>query len=483
MSGKWMRICLVLVGAGILLAGAAAIAGPDGVPAYPLKKLSTKGFGVFKGVFDWVPVSKTSAVAFAGNQVANTDNYSLVSFKMSNTGAVSSPQTIATGKGYLCEAACVWIEGGASGSEAGTPFGYVFALFEVNTTKPRSETASVWMAKFDSQGKVVGSWKEILKVKTPADRYINGEYIYAFGGENSVAVIPSLSYDVEGGQGKSLVYFIEIDSQQGALIGTPVLLPLPQNGDYVEAQGYAPAWNGLSWLVPVSAILYKSPGEEENIFGKKAFIYTVGADAAHKAVAHGIASDMTTGWSLYSDMWLTPYPNSASDHLLFLKKQKEIPEAQRKQDVFTYSFSLNKIDATGTLMKSQKLTVPALTHKLAYDPDAKIEYPDDYWTPLAAKDGMLFISRAHTISDWKKSGSGRRDGGTSRYEQQYCFYSINALTGAVALKAQSFTFENEAMVLQPVIRAFPPGSLSVVNSIWFYSGDYPRWSYFSKFAY
>ena len=483
MNVKRMRIALIFAGAGILLAGAAAIAGLDGVPAYPLKKLSTKGFGVFKGVFDWVPVSKTSAVAFAGNQVKGTENHSLVSFKMSNTGAVSSSQTIATGKGRPRAVACVWFESGAAGVDAGTPFGYVFVLYEVYISNPESETASVWMAKFDSQGKVVGSWKEILKVKTPADRYINGEYIYAFGGENSVAVIPSLSYDVEGGQGKSLVYFIEIDSQQGALIGTPVLLPLPQNGDYVEAQGYAPAWNGLSWLVPVSAILYKSPGEEENIFGKKAFIYTVGADAAHKAVAHGIASDMTTGWSFYSDMWLTPYPNSASDHLLFLKKQKEIPEAQRKQDMFAYSFSLNKIDATGTLLKSQKIAVPALTHKLVYDPDAKTKYPDDYWTPPAAKDGTLFISRAHTINDWKKSGSGRRDGGTSRYEQQYCFYSINPLTGAVALKAQSFTLENDAMVLPPKIKAFSSSLLAVVNTIWFNSGDYPRWSYFSKFAY
>ncbi|MCJ7586465.1 MAG: hypothetical protein MUQ00_00970 [Candidatus Aminicenantes bacterium] len=47
MNVKWVRIGLFRVGAGILLAGAAAIAGPDGVPAYPLKKLSTKGFGVF----------------------------------------------------------------------------------------------------------------------------------------------------------------------------------------------------------------------------------------------------------------------------------------------------------------------------------------------------------------------------------------------------------------------------------------------------
>jgi len=483
MSGRWKGIGLLLVCAGILLAGAAASAGPDGVPDYPLKKLSTKGFGVFKGVFDWVPVSKTSAVAFAGNQVANTDNYSLVSFKMSNSGVASSPQTIATGKGRPRAVACVWFESGAAGVDAGTPFGYVFVLFEVYISNPESETASVWMAKFNSQGKVVGSWKEILKVKTPADRYINGEYIYAFGGENSVVVIPSLSYDVDGGQGKSLVYFIEIDSQQGALIGTPILLPLPQNGDYVEAQGYAPAWNGLSWLVPVSAILYKSPGEEENIFGKKAFIYTVGADAAHKAVAHGIASDMTTGWSLFSDMWLTPYPNSASDHLLFLKKQKEIPEAQRKQDMFAYSFSLNKIDATGTLLKSQKIAVPALTHKLVYEKESELDWPDDYWSPPIVRNGTLFISRAHSMSVWKKNGSGQRDRGTGRFEQQYDFYAINPLTGAVTLKAQSFRFEKEANVMEPLIRVFPPGSLSVVNSIWFYSGDYPRWSYFSKFAY
>jgi hypothetical protein len=483
MNGKWTRIGLVLVGAGILLAGAAASAGPDGVPAYSLKKLSPKGFGVFKGVLDWVPVSKTSAVAFAGNQVKGTDNNSLVSFKMSNSGVPSDAQTIATGKGKPWEAACVWLESGANGAGAGTPFGYVFVLFEVYVSKPESETASVWMAKFDSRGKVVGDWKELLKVKTPAGRSINDEHLFAHSRGSSVAVVASLSHDNRQGQRKALVYFLEIGGQQGALVGKPVLLPLPQNGDYLEATGYAPAWNGLCWLVPVAATLRKSPGVWEDITGKKALVCTVGADTAHKAVAHDIASDMTTGWGPYGDMWLTPYPNSASDHLLFLKKQKEVPEAQRKQDLFSYSFSLNKIDGTGNLLKTQKIAVPALTHKLAYDPDATIEYPDDYWTPLTAKDGTLFISRAHTINDWKRSGSGRRDGSTDRYEQQYCFYTLNALTGAVALKAQSFTLENEAMVLQPVIKAFSSSSLAVVNTIWFYYGDYPRWSYFSKFAY
>jgi len=432
---------------------------------------------------DWVPVSKTSAVAFAGNQGKGTENYSLVSFKMSNTGAVSPPQTVATGKGRPWAVACVWFESGAAGVDAGTPFGYVFVLFEVYISSPESETATVTMAKFDSQGKVVGGWKEFLKVKTPAGRNIGGEYLFAFSRGSSLAVVPSLHYNSRQGQRKSLVYFIEINSQNGALIGKPVLMPLPQSGDYIDAVGYAPGWNGLSRLVPVAATLLKSPGKDADIFGKKAFVYTVGADAVHKAVAHEIASDMTPGWGPYGDMWLTPYPNSASDQLLFLKKQKEIAEAQRKQDMFTYSFSLNRIDATGTLLKSRKISVPGLTHRLAYDPAAKTEYPDDYWTPPAAKDGTLFISRAHTINDWKKSGSGRRDGGTSRYEQQYCFYSINALTGAVALKAQSFTLEKDAMVIPPKIKAFPSGPLAVVNTIWFYSGDYPRWSYFSKFAY
>jgi hypothetical protein len=483
MNGRWKGVGLWLVCAGILLAGAAASAGPDGVPAYPLKKLSTGGFGVFKGVFDWVPVSQTSAVAFAGNQGKGTYNYSLVSFKMSNTGAVSPPQTIATGKGRPLEAACVWFEGGLAGVDAGTPFGYVFVLFEVDISSPKSETASVWMAKFDSQGKVVGDWKELLKVKTPAGRYIGSENIFALSRGSSVAVVPTLSYNYNQGQRKSLVYFLEIGSQQGDLVGTPVLLQLPQGGDYLDAQGYAPAWNGLCWLVPVAAVLMKSPGGEEDIYGKKAFVYTVGSDAAHKAVAHGIASDMTPGWEPYGDMWLTPYPDTAADQILFLKKQKYVPEAKRKLDMFSYSFSLNRIGGAGTLLNSQKISVPVLTHKLVYDPDAEIEYPDDIWSPLAARGGTLYTSRAHSIYDRKNGANGRKDGDSNRYEQQYCFYSINALTGAVALKAQSFTFEKEAFVLEPLIRAFSSGSLAVVNTIWFYSGDYPRWSYFSKFVY
>lgn len=483
MNIKRRGVGLFLVGAGILLTGTAASAGPNGVTDYPLKRLNPAGFSVFRGVLDWVPVSKTAGIAFASDYNQGTDEGSLASFKISNAGVASAGRTIASGKGRPWEAACVWFEGGASGAEAGTPFGYVFVLFELYIEKPESETASVWMAKFDTQGKVVGSWKEILKIKTPAGRYINSEALFAAGRGRSIAIVPSLSYSGQGGQRKSLVYFLEIDSQKGTLIGTPALLKLPQSGDYTEAMGYAPAWNGRSWLVPLAVMLLKSPGKDADILGKKALVYAVGSDAAHKAVSHVIASDMTPGWEPYGDMWLTSYPGSASDQLLFLKKQDEIPKAKQKLDMFEYGFSLNRIDETGKLVKSKALSVPALTHELVYDPAAHIEWPEDFWTPIVAKDGTLFLSRAHTINDWKSSGSEPRDGSTDRYEQQYCFYSINALTGAVALKAQSFALEKNAMVLQPLIRPFPSGSLSVVNTIWFYSGVYPRWSYFSKFAY
>jgi hypothetical protein len=474
-------LCLIL--AVIIGLAAVAFGGRDGVPVYRLKKLAPKGFDVFRGVLDWVPVSRTAGVAFAANYDSKADENSLASFRISNTGAAAAGQVVASGKGRPWAAACVWFEGGEAGFEAGSPFGYVFVLFEVYVSKPESETASIWMAKFDAQGSILGDWTELLKVKTPAGRYIGDEELFAFSRGTSVAVVPSLNYDSRQGQRKSLVYFLEIDSWHAALIGTPVTLSLPQNGDYIWAIGSEPGWNGSSWLVPVAVTLSKSPGREKDIFAKKALAYTIAADAAHGAVAHQIAADLTAGWGSYGDMGLAAYPGSAADQVLFLKKEKEIPEAKRKQEMFQYSFSLNRINATGALVQTKKISVPALAHKLAYDPDAELAYPDDYWTRPVAKGTMLYLSRAHSYSDWKQNGSGRRDGGTQRFEQQYGFYAINVLTGAVTLKAQTTTLVSQAYVMPPCLRSFPSGPPVVVNTVWFYSGYYPRWSYFSKFAY
>lgn len=478
------RIGFFIAGAVILLAGAASGYALKDVPVYPLKRLDPKGFNVFRGVLDWTPVSKTVAIAFASDYDQKSKESSLVSFKISSKGVASARRLLADGRGRPWAAACIWLEGGASGDAAGTSFGYVFVLFEVYIDEPQSETASIWMAKFNSRGKPLGSWKEILKIKSAAGRYINDESLFAFGQGNSIAIVSSLSYGARrGGQRKSLVYFIEIDGRSGSLIGTPVALRLPQKGDYLDAQGYAPAWNGQSWLVPVTVMLRKKPGKDEDIFGKKALVFSVVGDAGHKSTPHEIASDMTAGWEPYGDMRITPYPGSDLDQLVFLKKLKKIPEAQRTLDMFEYIISLIRINEKGKPVKSQMLAVPGLTHSLEYDPAALLEFPDDHWSSLAAKNGMLFISRAHSIADWKSGASGEREGSSNRYEQQYLFYAIKAQTGAVTLKSQSFTFEKAANVLQPRLRIFPSGSLSVVNTIWFYSGAYPRWSYFSKFAY
>lgn len=473
---------LAVLGLGLWAAAAASFP-PDAAAVYPLKRLKPAGFGIFKGVLDWVPVSAKAGVAFAANYDKGSDAVSLTSFKIGGAGVASPARTIAENKGWPWAAACVWIEDGAAARDGASPFGYVFVLFEVYVSQPWSETASVWMARFDAEGKVLGDWTEILKVKTPAGRNISADSLYAFSRGSSVGVVPSLSYSDRQGQRKSLAYFIEIESAAGTVIGAPGLLPLPQNGDYIDAWGLAPAWSGVSWLVPVSAVLYKSPGREADIFGKKALVYAVSADAAHAAVARTVASDMTRGWGLYGDMELAPFPGSASDQALFLKQEKLIPEPQRKLDMLKYVFSLIRLDATGSVVKKRTLAVPPLTHRLVYDPAAALGYPSDYWSTPVAKDGRLYLSRSHSTSDWKKSGSGRNDGSVERYEQQYGLYVIDTATGTVTLKAETATLLAKALCMPPVLRPFPPGSLSVINSIWYHTTDYPRWSYFSKLGY
>lgn len=474
------RACTVLFTIGISLAWVGSIlwaqTGDNGAAPYPLKKVSPKGFEIYKGLLDWVPVSSNKSVAFSANEDANSHEFSLVSFQLSASGAASSTRTLASGLGRPYDAACVWIEGGASTSGEAAGYGMLFVLCEEYETNPERADATVYVGKFDASGKLIGSLRELLKIEIQ-DSYFSIERICAIRNGSSIGVVPSFCIsDNEGGSSRSQIHFIEVGIQDGGVIGQSVSLPLPQSGNLVEAQGYQPAWNGTSWLIPVSAILYKKSGNSSTITMNEALIYAVSGDPSHKAASRIISKDPTHDFRPYSDMHLTPYPGSTTDVLLFVKHQKPVPEGERKQDYLEYDFALKRLDSKGKPVESLTLAVPALTHSVPYDPDYEPDYPDDYWSEFLQRGATLYISRAHDMPL-----DATRSRADDICEQQFGLYAIDPVSGTVTLEALSFTKQHDWFVIWPIIRSLSNSRFAVVNNVWLYETPYPRETYFSRF--
>jgi hypothetical protein len=453
----------------------------DVVPAYNLHRINPGGFGVtYQGVLAWVPVSQKESVAFGRDGTISSETNGLVSFKLSDKGAVSSPRTIASGKEFIARAAATWFDGNGGESNAVSPHGFVFVLFILNNYIPgQGETAFVRMAKFDSQGKIIGDWKDLQKIKTPEDLYIVTASLHAVSKGNSIGVVLSLVYADYGPNPKNLLnsvaHFTEISAPEVTKIGKTVSLPLPRSGDHDYALASTLAWSGTRWLIPMTVGLEKNDDNDFEILGNKVLVISVTGDKTHSAAAHQISSDTLPYYLTYEDLWLTPYPDSSTDQLLFIKHWKRIPEYLRKLDAYSYSFSLNRIDGRGNLVKSKNVAIPALTHKIIYDPSYRISNtPFDYWSSLVTRDGILFVSRIHSIEVRNAVAM------THEFEQQFNFYAINALSGAVELKAQSFTDLYENYPTKPLINRFPDGCTAVINNL-FQGKGLPNRSYFSRF--
>jgi len=449
--------------------------GDSGIAPYPLKRISPKGFSIYKGILDWVPVPGQKAVAFAMNENADSEEYSLRSFQFSETGATSTAHTIASGLGRSWAAAAVWIDDAAGGSGEAAGHGLFFVIFEKEYGNEHRAVATLYVGMFDSSGQLVGSMKELLAIEA-RNAYFFGEDLYATRNGSSIGVVSSFSMrDDDGDPGPSQVHFIEVGTQDGRVIGQKVTLPLPQSGQLVEAFGCKPAWNGTSWLVPVRAVLYKRSGDSYTVRRNEALVCTVSGNPSHKTASRLIAKDPVPDWREYRDMHLAPYPGSSTDFLLFVKLEKPIPEDERKQDYLEYDFTLTRLDKTGKSVQRIDLAVPALTHKAPYDPDYEPEWPDDLWSEFVARDGTLFISRAHDMTLW----DGSHD--KSVWEQQYGLYSIDAATGAVTVEALSFLKQKGFEFEGVVIRSLSDKRFAVVNDIYPTTGNYQRQSYYSQF--
>ena len=435
-----------------------------------MRKINPTGFKItYQGILAWVPVSKNASVAFGRDGTINSETNGLVSFLLSDRGTFSSPRTIASGKEVVERATAVWIDGNGGGSSAGTPYGFIFVLFISNHLIPgKGETAMVRMAKFDSQGRLSGGWKELLKIKTPPGLYICNQSLGAASKGTSVGVVLSLvypTYGIESRLQKSAAYFIEISASGGTKIGKTVSLPLPRSGDNDYALAYGPVWNGTRWLIPVSVGLQINDDKSYDVLGNKALVISVTGDTAHKTAAHLIASDTLPYYPTYMDLLLAPYPDSSSDYLLFMKY------AHRP----SCSFSLNRLNGSGKPIKSKKVAIPALTYKILSDPSYKISGgPFDYWTPIVAHDGTLFVSRLHSID------AANVVAGTHEFEQQFNLYAINARSGAVELKARSYMNLYQNYATRSLMNRFPDGGMAVINNLMQYK-DRPHRSYFSRF--
>jgi len=465
---------LIVFLAGVTGASGDRPASSGGVPAYPLKKIVPSGFDVYQGILDWTPVSGTKAIAFARNRVKGTKTFSLCSYSFSITGAGSAPRTIAAEKGIPRMAACVWVADGASGERAGKPYGLVFVDFEESFINYNS--AVVYVAKFDSSGGLIGSWRPILKVTSPKGWGVICNNILAFQRENSVGIVPSF-WLMQSGQYriKAQAHFLEVDIKDGILIGAAKAIPLPNNGQYLEALSFAPAWNGTSWLVPLAVSFYKPYVARMEVLNNKLMVAVISGGSSHATVLKEIAADTVASQNTYEAV-LAPYPGSAHDLALFVRHRTPVPEAQRKLDMFRYDFSLKRLDVKGRIVKTTPVSIAAPEHKLAYDPIYVFSSEWDNLSRAVAKNGTILLSRARTLEIMRKGKWTDR-----QQEQEVDFYAVNILTGAVTHKARTVSVWKGVWWWRPLIAVFPAGPIAVVNCLYHTATPYPFDNYLTLF--
>ncbi len=444
---------------------------------YPLKKIPPKGFQTYQGILDWTPVSSTQAIAFARNRFTNVLDSNLRSFSLGKTGSTSSSRIIASDMGWARAAACLWIDNsGAASRQPSAPYGLLFVLFENSGTT--TDSASVQVARFNSAGALTSEWKEIFTLTTSAGWYITDEALFASNRGGSIGVVPSLALGQSSSKGgyDSRVYFLECNLQDGGLIGSVARLALPSDGKDVYGIGFSPLWNGSSWLVPVTASLYKPATGWLNVRENRALVYSVSGSPAHKAALKQIGKDAADSPHTFSELVLTPYPDSSTDTLLFVRHRTLIPESRQRLDMFTYDYSIKRLNKHGGTLKSLPVAIPVPAHKIIYDPDSKLQWEDDFWSSCVATGQTLLLSQAHTVEFYAQSG------GSNLYEQAVGFYAINATTGEVELRAQAINLWSEVELFRPLLHEFPGSSIGVINCAYHTPSPYPWDNYLSLFA-
>ncbi len=445
--------------------------------AYPLTKIKPRGFSIYQGILDWAPVSSTQAVAFARNRRKTTSDYVLHSFTLSKTGVTSASRVIAASNmGSPRGAASIWIGSGAAG-DAQSPYGLVFVFFEVEEENPVSETGILRVAKFDASGKLVGAWREILRIALGADQYFSDEELFACLGPNSIGIASSVMLSTRGPSGSetSRLYFLEASLQDGSLVGPAVPLPLPEPTRDVQALATRPAWTGTAWLVPALAAVYLKGGDWEDILGNRALVYSVSGGPAPAVVRREIARDAVRIPDTYAALALTPLPGGAGEQLLFVRHRKPIPESRRKLDMFQYDYSLKRLDASGRVLKNKILALPAAVHKLVYDPAYEFQWEWDEWSESLGRNGKLYLSQCRSLEIFSSAHD-------YKYEQQVNFFEIDLLAGAVEHRARAVTVWNDVLLFQPLIDAFPGGPIAVVNRAYHTPSPYAWDNYITRFS-
>lgn len=475
---KFSRTVVVLAFIAELLAPSVQIAAPieEGVAAYSLAKIKPAGFGVYQGILDWAPISSTRSIAFARNRYGSAPDYSIRSFVLSRTGAASSFRTIGTGMGNPRAAAALWIESGGATDAAGS-YGLVFVLFQTYQENPSRETNSVRVAKFDASGKRIGAWRELLRIQLGKDEYFSDEDLFACRGPNSIGVTASGTISTRGPASdmSSRLHFLEAGLPDGALIGPAVPLTLPEPARDVQALASRPSWTGTSWLVPAAATVYKKGGGWEAVLGNRALVYSISGGTPRQVVRREIARDAVLSPETYAALCLTPFSGTAGDQLFFVRHRKPIPENLRQLDMFQYDYSLKRLDASGRVLKSTALTLPAAAHKLTYNPAYEFQWEWDEWSEGLARNGKIYISQCRSIEIFR--GSQDR-----KYEQQVNFFEIDPLAGAVEHRARAITIWNEITFFQPLIDVFRGGPIAVVNRAYHYASPYPWDNYITRFG-
>ncbi len=474
-------IAILMLMGGILLPGVRPAAPPnDGaVPDYRVTWFFPQGFSHSAGIYDMVPVSKSSGVAFAGNMTSTGFVNSLLTYQLTGSGVTTRGRMFGSGMGEIRKIAALWITSSGSG------YGLVYALFETAHSNPEWSALSLRIAKFNASGQRTSGWKEIWNLSTPQNTYVVDARLNATNRGDLIGVVFSVwvAYAEPWRNQKSLVYFFEANIKNGQPTHSLISTPVYGDGSLVGCSVYRPAWNGSYWLVPVSDYVYLSPGGEDDIYLGETSILAIGSDTSQPVVLLTQIKYSKDTSMTFGDLALAPYPGSTTDQWLFIKTAKAISQAQRKLDKYQFGFSLVRLNSEGHTVQTKTLAISTLAHRLAYDPAYEIYYEYDSFSPIVASAAsgtpQLFLSRIHTTNLVKKDDYMA----DHPSEQQFSLYDINARTGGVALKNKYVTKGSIGVQYgrRPIIFVFPGGPLAVVNNLIVDTFPFDAWSGISTF--
>jgi len=497
---RFLRITIILLGS-VFLFSLSAIA-QDNISGYPLRKININLAGSYGGAYEWVITGENTSVLFGVDFDINDLEEDLVSIPLNHKGKPLDTTTILAGaltgpsspdqpppgvRVGIQDVSAVWL-----GNR-----GLIFVIYLTS----RYDSASLAVASFDKDGKLIGAFRKIAAI-TSANKNIHilwPSVAASKGLDGVIGVVYSISYFEASkaliGWRSCQTFFFETDSN-GNQVGRTTQLKIPKLGEYSLITFYRPGWNGSTWLLPASWIRYKRrPGgygwDISKPLSTELVIFRVSRPSSPKFILRMnklFKDKKSKGYFTYKSVCFLKNSNGGgqtASHSIkkgvplsfFYQHYEEIPQSQQKADPYRYTYAIQKIDKKGK--KSGGITqiyIPEWVHKVTYKQPANFMfYADRVSHPVLYQDGQYLITQSRSL--WVRDDSSPIDQAKNVYEQQLNLYSFNPDDGQVLPLFKSDLKEKHKEGKHPFLRRH--------NNFYFavnqFLGSKDWMNYFSRF--